>query len=455
MGKYWFLKLFLIGLITIVLIIAMSQITRLVSERETRQHEAAARIQGAWSGPQQVAGPILVVPIRDERVPSPSHPSLPAMLYLLPESLSIETQVTPHLRHRGLFETVVYTADLTLRGHFEIPERGLMGHTATSFDWPKATINFGLSELRGLQGSPRLNFGEKDVELNPHTGQHTLFAQTIAGTDLDTRSMATSGTADFELTLSVNGSGSLEVLPLGRETRMTQASEWPNPSFQGAFLPTSHDVGTGGFTAEWAIPRFANSHPHAWIIRGPLADDQRRTLTASTIGTEFLPPVDFYQQVSRCTKYAILFVTLTFAIFFLFELLTGLRIHPMQYLMVGFAICLFYLLLLAVAEHIGFGAAYLAAATATIVLISGYSAAVLRTVRRAAILASILATLYGILYVLVQMQTFTLLVGSIGLFLALAMVMYLTRNIDWYALSGGPLKLRPEATADELSIQAS
>ncbi len=452
MSKYWFLKLTLIGLITMVLSAAMLLITRLVDEREARQTEAAAEIRDAWSGVQQVAGPVLTVPIRSA---SSQGPARDEMLYLLPETLSIDTRVTPHLRHRGLFETVVYSAKLTLCGHFQTPELSRLGRRPDDLRWPDAEISFGLSELRGLRENPRLDFAEQEVELSPATGPRSLFPPTIAGRDLDVGSLIDGGTAAFELTLSINGSGSLVLLPLGRETRMTQASGWRDPSFQGAFLPISHEIADDGFAAEWTIPQFARNYPQAWITGGPPGDELKHIVAAAAFGTDFLPPVDFYQRVSRCTKYAILFVTLTFAILFLFELLTGLRIHPLQYMMVGFAICLFYLLLLAVAEHLGFAAAYLAAAAATVALISGYSAAVLRTVRRATLLAGALGALYGVLYVLVQMQTYSLLVGSVGLFLTLATAMYLTRTIDWYGLGDRVLPRRTSDAGGAPSIQPS
>ncbi len=451
MGKQWFLKLTLIGVITGVLIAAMLLITRLVDERETRQHETAAEIRDAWSGVQQVAGPVLSVPIRGDSSQGPAHDE---MLYLLPESLNVDTRVMPHLRHRGLFETVVYSASVTLRGHFQMPELSRLGRRLDDLQWSDAEFSFGLTELRGLRENPRLSFAEQEVELRPATGPRSLFSQTIAGRDLDLGSLGEGGTAAFELTLSINGSGSLILLPVGRETHMTQTSGWRDPSFQGAFLPTSHEIGDDGFVAEWTIPQFARNYPQAWIASGPVGDELKRIVAAAAFGTGFLPPVDFYQRVSRCTKYAILFITLTFAILFLFELLTGLRIHPLQYMMVGFAICLFYLLLLAVAEHLGFAAAYLAAATATITLISGYSATVLRTARRATFLAAALGALYGVLYVLVQMQTYSLLVGSVGLFLALALAMYLTRNVDWYGL-GDRAQQRRSGAGGEPSVQPS
>ena len=359
MSKQWILKLSLIGMITVVLIVAMSMITSLVDERAARQHETAAEIRDAWSGVQQVAGPVLTVPIRGA---SSQGPALNETLYLLPESLNIDTRVTPHLRHRGLFETVVYSANLTLRGHFQMPELSRLGRHPDDLQWPDAELIFGLSELRGLRENPRLSFAERDVQLRPAAGPHSPFPSTIVGRDLEFGALGEGGPATFELTLSINGSGSLTLLPLGRETRMTQISGWRNPSFRGAFLPTSHEIGDDGFAAEWTIPQFARNYPQVWRVGGPVGDELRHMLADGAFGTDFLPSVDFYQRVSRCTKYAILFVTLTFAILFLFELLTGLRIHPLQYMMVGFAICLFYLLLLAVAEHLGFAAAYFAAA---------------------------------------------------------------------------------------------
>ena len=452
MTREWLPKLAFIGLICLVLTVPLYRITGLIAEREMRQQEAAAEVQSTWSGPQTVGGPILAVPyakpVRGWRV-GEGEPARPdaferrdGVLYLLPESLVVTGELEPHVRHRGLFETVVYTARLTLRGRFEAPEPRRLPAGTETLRWQDAGLSLGLSELRGLRESPRLTFGGETPELDSAAGPGGLFGQAISARGLDVSALAAAGTIDFELTLVVNGSGSLSLLPLGRQTEMALASDWPDPSFRGAFLPDAHEVGPGGFTAEWSISRFARSFPQAWTADGELGEELARSVHASAFGTELLLPVDFYQLVSRCTKYALLFITLTFGVFLLFELISALRIHPVQYLMVGFALCLFYLMLLAAAEHFGFTAAYLGASVATVGLISGYSAAVLRTRSRAAILALALAALYAVLYVLVQLQTYALLVGSIGLFLMLALAMYLTRGVDGYALGARP-SLRP------------
>jgi len=446
------LKLLFIGLVGLVLLIPMARITWLIAEREMRQQEAESEVRQIWGGPQEIGGPVLRVPytrrvsVREDS-PDPNAIAVPAgdgtegvttvlrteYLHLLPEALHVEVQVVPEVRHRGLFEIVVYTARLELRGHFRGPAVDRWSIDPSALRWQETRLDLGLGELRGVREDPRLRWRGEAVELEPAADPNALLPRGIAAPRLATGPLADGGRVDFSLDLRVGGSGALRFLPLGRETRVTVTSPWPDPSFQGAFLPLSHRVGDDGFEAAWTVPYFARSYPQSWAGADAGAA-MRGEVAASAFGVEFLRPVDFYQRVSRCTKYAVLFIGLTFGTFFLFELLAGLRIHPVQYLMVGAAMCVFYLLLLALAEHLGFGAAYLAAAVATVGLIGGYSAAVLRTKARTAGLTAALAGLYGVLYVLVQLRSYALLVGSVGLFAALAVAMVLTRRVDWYAL---------------------
>jgi inner membrane protein len=227
--------------------------------------------------------------------------------------------------------------------------------------------------------------------------------------------------------VELDGSPQLQFLPLGRITNVELSSAWRDPSFCGAFLPDSHEISEDGFSAHWKVLDLNRSYPQRW-------QDTAYQTRASAFGVELMFPVDGYHKTSRTTKYAILFIALTFLSLFMTEILTRRRVHPVQYLLVGFALCVFYSLLLALMEHVGFGRAYLVSAAATVLLIGGYTRAVLGGWAMAALIGGIVTAIYAYLYVVLQLEDYALLMGSGGLFVALALVMYLTRRIDWYAV---------------------
>jgi inner membrane protein len=251
----------------------------------------------------------------------------------------------------------------------------------------------------------------------------------------------------FSFDLALTGGGSLSFLPLGDETTVSISSAWPGPSFTGAFLPAERTVSADGFAASWKVPSMARPFPQAWRA-GEVEPD---VLYASSFGASLMAPVDVYQKVTRSVKYGALFLLLPFLVFFLFEVLGGLRVHPLQYLLVGFAECLFYLLLLSLAEHLPFVAAYLAAAGAATLMVTLYASAVLRSWRRGVLLAPALAAAYGFLYATLLSEDYALLIGSVGLFAILGLVMVLTRRVDWYRVGApreGPGRTDAEARRD-------
>lgn len=436
------LKLAVIGALALVLLIPLAMIRGVMSERRERKAEAIAEITRSWGAQQTILGPVLVVPYtydvvemlnqrvdgRTERVESRRVET--ARLYILPAQLTCESALDPKTLYRGIYEAVVYAGALTLSGHFERPDLKALQIPGDRVKWEDAEVTLAVTDLRGTRESLVLEAGDARFPLQPGSllpghasGVRTRVGAVAAG--------ATSWT--YRVALTLNGSRSIEVVPAGASTAVRIASTWPDPSFMGAFLPVERQIDGTGFKATWQVAQYGRTFPSAWTdAKGGGAPDSE-DFARSAFGVSLLSLVDTYRTVERAIKYGILFIALVFTAFFLFEVLAALRIHPLQYTLVGAALCLFYLGLLSLSEFIAFPVAYAAAALASLLTIAAYCAKVLHGGRRTGIVAGVLALTYGYLYVLLKMQDFSLLFGTIGLFVALGAVMFATRNIDWYA----------------------
>jgi inner membrane protein len=454
-GRRWadstFVKLAVLALLVLVLLIPVSRVTSLVRERMERQDQVAGELAGTWGGAQSLLGPVVTVPytvteewvtvertaadrrvrvdgdgevVERTRSTTTSH-----LLYALPAEVSWRARVEPEIRYRGLFQVVVYEAHLTASGVFVSPPIGEAGNDRAA--WDRATLVVGLPDVRGLQRRARLTWGDREIEFLPGTGT----ADAVGGgihAPLPDWGEAPAGTqVPFSFELVLRGSGDLRFLPAGEETRVEMSSPWRSPGFTGAFLPADREIGPDGFTAAWRVPYFGRDYGQTWTD----AEVDTAQLAGSTFGVSLVLPADAYQQTERSVKYAVLFILLTFGTFFLLELLSPDRLHPVQYLLVGFALCVFYVLLLALGEHLGFAVSYAVAAAATVALIAAYSRSLFGARRWAAVVAAALAALYGYLFVLLRLEDFSLLLGALGLFAALALLMLLTRRLDWYSLT--------------------
>jgi inner membrane protein len=410
-----------VGLLALLLQVPVGLIAHTIDERRTTRGEAVAEVTRTWGGAQELIGPILNVPFVERwKDPEGKERERIAVRHLLPHTLVVRGQVETEVRRRGIFEVPLYVASLHLEGAFRIPPEELL--------WQRATLSLGLSDAKAIRSISPLALGAGSVEWEPGPG-----AAEMLSSGLSAPLAAAPTTFSFDVTLA--GSGRLSVVPVGADTSVTLASGWPDPGFDGAWLPTEREVSDAGFRAGWRVSRISRSFSPTWT--GGQVDHQR--LSASALGVSLLSPVDTYRTDDRAVKYALLFLGLTFLCVTLFELLGGLRVHPIQYLLVGLALCLFYLLLLSLSEQLGFLRAYLIAAGATVWLVTMYVRFVLASAGRALTIGGILSGLYGFLYVLLQIQDYALLVGSVGLFVSLGTVMWITRRVDWYALApGGP-----------------
>ena len=434
------LKMLFLGLLLLLFLIPLALIRGLVEERESYRRSAEDEVIGQWGGEQTVAGPFLVVPFlsrqQDEKGKVLESTEL---AFILPEELQVLVEAKPQKRRRGIFEVTLYTAELHLTGAFQPPSPASFAAWRVApqdIRWEEAYLALELPSPRGLADRVRLAWSQggraREVDFQAGTAPLGAFPDSPgAGAIRAPLTGARSG-GRFTLDLHLKGGRSLSFLPLGEETRVRMSSPWPSPRFSGAFLPASRELLSSGFQAEWYVVSLSRGYPQAWRQ----SEVQASALEASRFGVDLMVPVDTYQKVLRSVKYGILFVLLPFLVFFLFEVFSGRKVHALQYLLVGFAECLFYLLLLSVSEHLGFGLTYLLAGLLTLGLIAFYAGFALGDRRRGLLLMPVLAAAYAFLYAALQSEDYALLIGSLGLFVILAGVMILTRKVDWYRPGG-------------------
>jgi inner membrane protein len=429
-------KMILIAILVLVLLVPLAMIGGLVSERSARRAAAEDEIVRQSGGEQTVAGPMLVVPFLERKTDDRGRvEETVRSVIFLPRTLDVEGTLAPERRRRGIYEVMIYGAELDVRGTFALPDFSQWRVRPQDILWQDAAVVVELSGMNGLRESARLDWDGSTAGFVAAGGASGLHAGAMraalpAGALADPR-LARGGAVPFGLRLSLQGGKSIGFLPFGEQTRVRLASAWPSPSFGGAFLPAERTLDARGFSASWLVMALGRSYPQSW--RSGEVEAER--LQASRFAVDLMIPVDVYLKSERSAKHGILFVLLPFVALFLYEIGTGVRVHPMQYLLIGFAECLFYLLLLSLSEHVGFDLAYLVSAAATVALVSAYASAVLGGWRRAAAVPPLLAAAYGFLYTALQSEDYALLIGSLGLFVILATVMMLTRRIDWYRLS--------------------
>jgi inner membrane protein len=423
------IKVAAISFLTLMLLIPMSMIQSLVMERQARQMEATTEISSKWGFQQKISGPILTVPFQtydldkdSKRVNIVRH-----MAYFLPEQLKISGDLKPEVRKRGIFEVAVYTSGLKVEGFFRSPQVDL-SDKSYEISWNDAFITLGISDLRGIKEDIKFKWNGTEMNCEPGVKLDKMIESGVT-INKPLQSDSKINDYNFSFDLSLNGSKGISFVPMGKETTVSISSTWTNPSFDGSFLPEKREITSDGFNAEWKVLELNRNFPQKW-------NDNEVEFNTSAFGVSLLLPIEAYQITERSMKYSILFIILTFTVFFFVEIMRKLRVHPIQYVLVGFSLCLFYLLLLSLSEQIGFGLAYLIASAGIVIMIASYSKSIFHNNRLTVILSSILILLYGFLYILIQMQDFALLMGSVALFIILASVMYLSRKIDWYSIGG-------------------
>lgn len=437
-------KFFLVSFLIVLLLVPLVMVIGLVAEREGRAREVVREVSRTWGGTQQITGPFLVVPY-SVRIETQEGDKVVQRIQerravFLPEDLTISGNSASNVLQRSIFDVNVYTAALAVTGRFAAPDVADVDPNAIAVRWKDATFALALNDVAGLKEAATLTLNGRDtLPLQPSSG---VPGSNLNGIHAKIAAAPSALPADgpvqafrFDAELRFTGSLSLNFTPAARETRVEIASDWPHPSFGGAFLPVEREVRSDGFSAKWRVPHLARSVPHAWS----LADSGLDRFSSTQFGVTFYQPVDFYGLVMRAVKYGILFLAAGFMGVFVLELMSHRLVHPVQYIFVGLAMVFFYVLLLSLSEHLGFTRAYVLASLATGGMLSLYVGKALQSARSGLVMAALFAVLYGLLYLILRLEDYALLAGAVLGFAALTAVMFATLRVDWSGLGGSGL----------------
>lgn len=433
-------KMLVIGALVGLLVVPLAMIQDVVYERSSYRDQASYSIAQSWTGSQNVIGPLLVVPYKVHRTEKYWDGNLKRYerrpvtyereFYIAPQKLVIDADVKTETRKRGIYAVPVYHGDFAFSGRFDPRQLDeLIKQQEDQVELQPAYLSVVTSDVRGIAWQPVLNWGAKTHEFvaDAHIkglrdGMHAPLGELARD----------AGPVDFSFSLSLRGMENLGFSPVGKSNVVSMKANWPSPSFMGRYLPTTRSIDDKGFTATWNVSSFSSNVPQ---ILDKCATNSCSGLAEDWFGVKLFNSVDVYQQSDRSVKYGILFILLTFVAFFLFEVMKGLRLHPMQYLLVGLDLSVFYLLLISLSEHMAFGLAYLIATLASTSLIAFYVSSVLRSIKLGSIISGALLLLYAMLYGILGSEDNALLMGTLLLFGVLSLVMIVTRRVDWYAIT--------------------
>jgi len=433
-------RMLTIGLIVLLLLIPLGFIKDLITEREFRQTDVVNEINSKWGNEILLYGPILKVPYKTYNETSVYNKRTKQSTvrketvinhaYFFPKTLDFNTQVDSKKKKRNNFESVVYTADIAVKGSFSKPDFSSKSIPKKDIIWDKATLVIQTTNLKGIKSEVNITFNQtqyafetnfKNTETRYNNSLDELESSFIKKENLNFKN-----DVPFNFNLAYNGSKSIQFIPIGKSTTAAMTSNWTNPSFTGNFLPQNegNKVTKNGFKANWKVMHINRSFSQQFFKKLP-------NLSAFAFGTKLIVPIDEYQKSTRSAKYGFMVIGLTFLIFFLIQTLSKISIHSFQYVMIGIALIMFYTLLISISEHSSFLKAYLIAGASVIVLITLYSKSILKNYKFPLLIGSSLTLLYSFIFVIIQLENYALLVGSIGLFIILAVVMYVSRKIDW------------------------
>jgi len=435
-------KALIIGLIVLILQIPTFYVTDLIKEREQRQREAITEVSSKWAGRQNIVGPVLVLPYYEANADSTKSRHF---AYFLPDQLNIVSKVSPEEKYRGIYKVMLYTSGVHLDGSFNGISLEKLKIASENAIWNEAFVHLGVSDVKGLNDDIRLSWNNQVLDMSVDgSGAQALDEGLNAPLNL-------TGSDDlknvrFSADLNINGSEELLFTPVGKTTSVEMTAKWPHPSFTGDILPSQKNISDDSFQAKWKSVSLKRNFPQQWkdnsfVVRQTIyrGTDMTSTTAAtagvnistSAFGADLYVPVSGYQKTLRSVKYSFLCILLTFAAFFLIETSNKKSVHPFQYGLVGLALVLFYTLLLSFSEYIGFNFSYAIAAAATIGLIAWFIKGILSSSRLTVVLSVVLLLIYTYVFTILQLQDYALLLGSVGLFITLAVIMHFSKRIQW------------------------
>src|SRR5690554_676862 len=433
-------RMLMVGFLVIILLVPLSYINSLITERSLRQQDVVSEINDKWGNNVLVYGPILKVPYKTHSETKTYNETTKTYLtetktqinyaYIFPENLSSAVEASSKTRKRGNFESAVFTTNMNFNAAFTKPVLEEKGIKEEDIEWDKLKIIIKTSNLKGIKNEMSIKVNNStypfETNFNENPNIHISYLDELESgflTDLD---FIKYEKASFNFTITFNGSKDIQIIPIGKTTCLQMTSNWANPSFIGNFLPNDETkkITKNGFKADWKIIHVNRPFSQQYINKIP-------HLREFAFGTKFMVMVDEYQKSERSAKYGFLVIGLTFLVFFLIQTMSKINIHPFQYLMIGLALTMFYTLLVSISEHSNFLKAYWIAGISVIVLITLYAKSILKTFKFPLFIGLSLTALYTFIYVIIQLENYALLVGSIGLFIILAIVMFVSRKIDW------------------------
>lgn len=473
MQKTLFIKSLTVGLLMLIIGIPLMMIEDTIKARSNFRNEAVRSIAADSVGQQTLLGPILVIPYseqyEEEEVVNAAtkhtikrQRNLQKRLYVFPDELKMQSTIDTDQRYRGIHKVLVYSGQNDINGSFHLPNQSAFQRekSGSTIVLGNAFVSIGLSDTRGLKNVPSMRWDAQEIEFQ----QNSQLNYIKQGLHAPIGKIPTENnkTIAFTLSLHIDGIEQFSLVPIAKNNQVTIRSKWEHPQFYGRFLPSPKErkIDASGFQATWKISSLS-SNAQQQFLGSEYGQQETRVLTSAPNGVEaaapsvasvdsfgvaFIEPINIYSQSDRAIKYGLLFVALSFAAFFLFELLKQLPIHPIQYALVGLALVLFFLLLVSLSEHLQFVWAYMIASTACLSLISFYLSYALRSWKRGVGFGVALTLLYGVLFGLLQSENNALVMGSILLFSVLAAIMLITRKVDWYQIGKQSLSNNPTTT---------
>ncbi|MBP2832190.1 cell envelope integrity protein CreD [Aquimarina sp. U1-2] len=429
------IRMLMVGALILTLLIPLSFIESLIRERSYRQKSVVKEINQKWGNEVLLYGPILKIPYHvhtlkknwDDKTKSYTEETFTTTrnAYFFPDALDIASTIESETLGRSIYESVVYTATMKIKGSFTSPSFDSRNIASKDILWHKATILLNTTNIKGIRNNLELTLGTHTYALQSRYTKNS-YTNRLETEFLKNTTLPKEQPIDFSMDLVINGSEQLRFIPVGKETTVSMVSNWPSPSFNGNYLPNTKSkvISETGFKAQWKVLQINREFEQQFFGQLP-------EINTSAFGVKLLIPVDEYQKSERASKYGYLVIALTFLVFFLIQTISKIDIHPFQYLMIGLALVMFYTLLISISEHSSFLFSYTISGIAVVGLIAIYVKTLLRSYKFSIFIALSLVVLYAFIFVIIQLENYALLVGSIGLFLILAAIMMISRKIDW------------------------